>query len=101
MKKIFTIILFQLLLISSSNAEIIKKIDISGNNRVSDETVKIYGDIKTNQDYSEKDLNKTLINLYSTNFFEDVQINLINGELKISLIEYPVINTLLLSYISI
>ena len=60
MKKIFTIILFQLLLISSSNAEIIKKIDISGNNRVSDETVKIYGDIKINQNYSEKDLNKIL-----------------------------------------
>ena len=96
MKKIIIIILLQLLFVSTSYAEVVKKIVISGNNRVSDETVKIYGDIKTNQDYSEKDLNKTLINLYSTNFFEDVQINLINGELKISLIEYPVINTLLL-----
>ena len=96
MKKIIIIILLQLLFVSTSYAEVVKKIVISGNTRVSDETVKIYGDIKTNQDYTEKDLNKTLISLYSTNFFEDVQINLINGELKISLIEYPVINTLLL-----
>ena len=44
MKK-FLISIFLLLYTSTLNAEIIKKIEISGNERVSDETVKVYGDI--------------------------------------------------------
>ena len=37
-----------------------------------------------------------LSNLYGTNFFEDVKINFINGVLKINLIEYPIINSLVI-----
>ena len=58
------------------NAEVVKEIKISGNTRVSDETIKIYGDIKLNQDYNEQQLNKIINNLYSTNFFENVEISL-------------------------
>ena len=43
------------------NAEVIKKIDISGNSRVNEETIKIYGGIEINKDYSEKGLNKKAI----------------------------------------
>ena len=46
-KFIFTALL-TIISFSNLNAEIIKKIDISGNIRVSDETIKIYGDIKFN-----------------------------------------------------
>ena len=52
-------------------AENVSKIEISGNKRVSDETIIIYGDIKLNKDYQENDLNVILKNLYSTNFFEN------------------------------
>ena len=38
----------------------VNKLDISGNNRVSNETIKIYGDIKENKDYSEADIDKIL-----------------------------------------
>ena len=78
------------------NAEIVKKIQISGNKRVSKETIKIYGEINLNKDYSESDLNKMLNNLYSTDFFEDVKIVLENGNLKINLKEYPIINRLVI-----
>ena len=46
------IILFIIILLkfSISQAEIVKKIIIEGNNRVSDETIKIYGDIEINKD---------------------------------------------------
>ena len=47
----FFIIIF--LNISISRAEIIKKIEIT-NNRFSEETIKVYGDIKINKDYSER-----------------------------------------------
>ena len=81
---------------TQSFAEVVKKINISGNERVSDETVKIYGKIDHNSDYSEKDLNNILNNLYSTNFFEDVQVILSNGILNVKLTEFPVINELLI-----
>ena len=32
-------------------AEVIKKIEVIGNKRVSDETIKLYGDINLNKDY--------------------------------------------------
>ena len=30
----------------SSNAEIVKKVEINGNSRISDETIKVYGQLK-------------------------------------------------------
>ena len=96
MRKLLITFLISFLYISPTVAEIVKKIDISGNNRVSDETIKIYGDIKINQNYSDQDLNKILNNLFSTNFFEDVKIQLNNNILTINLIEHPVINQLII-----
>ena len=96
MIKIFIFIIALYLSISVSQAEIVNKIIIDGNQRVSDETVKIYGEIKINSNYSDSDLNKILNNLYSTEFFDDVTINLNNNILKINLKEYPVINQLVI-----
>ncbi len=78
------------------HAEIVKKIEVVGNKRVSPETIKLYGGIEINKDYQEQDLNKILTDLYSTNFFENVQINLSNGILKVNVKEYPVINNLVI-----
>ena len=44
------------------NSEVVNKIEINGNLRVSDETVKIYGEINDNEDYSERDLNRIINN---------------------------------------
>jgi outer membrane protein insertion porin family len=96
MRKLFIIVLIYLLYSSTAIAEVIKKINISGNSRVSEETIKIYGGIKINEDYKEKDLNRVLNDLFSTNFFEDVQIELSNNILNINLIEHPVINELII-----
>ena len=51
-----------------ANAEVVNKVVIKGNKRVSEETIKVYGEIKTNKDYSESDINEVLNNLYSTIF---------------------------------
>ena len=68
--KLITFILLTIFYVSTVNAEIVKRIEISGNKRVSDETIKIYGNININKDYSEKDLNKILTDLNSTNFLK-------------------------------
>ena len=96
MYKYFITLIFVLLLSNVIKAEIVTSVDIIGNKRVSEETIKIYGNISVNKDYSEKDLNKILTELYSTNFFKDIKIQLDRGVLKINLIEYPIINQLII-----
>ena len=95
MRKLITVTLLSIFFSTFLKAEIVDKVQIAGNKRVSDETVMIYGDINLGKDYSEQDLNKVLNNLYSTNFFEDVKLELNNGSLKINLIEFSVINKLI------
>ncbi len=85
-----------MLLTSKLSAEIIKKIEITGNERVSDETVKVYGDVSINQNVDNFKINEIIKNLYSTNFFEDIKISVSNETLFIKLIEYPVINEIII-----
>ena len=96
MHKLFIILFLSCFYHGFLQAEVIKKIEISGNKRVSSETIKAYGDININKDYSEEDLNKIITNLYSTNFFEGVKIKLSNGILIVQVKEYPVINDLII-----
>ncbi len=96
MRKLFIIFLLFILQKTLLNAEIIKKVQITGNKRVSDQTVLIYGDININQNYSEKDINLILEKLYKTNFFENVDLKLSNGILKVNLVEYPTIKNLII-----
>ena len=77
-------------------AEVVKSIEITGNSRVSDETIKLYGDIKLNKNYQESDLNQILNNLYETEFFQDVKVEISKGVLKINLEEHLVINELII-----
>ena len=95
MIKIFPFVVSLFLTFTSVEAEIVKDLKIKGNKRVTNETVKIYGEIEIGKDYSESDLDKVLKNLYSTNFFEDVNLKLQNNILFVSLKEYPVINQLI------
>ena len=78
------------------NAEIIKNIIIEGNERISDETIKVYGEVKLNDNIDEIKINEIIKNLYSTNFFEDISVSVSNQTLFIKLIEYPVINEIII-----
>ena len=80
--------------VNVSNAEIVTSIQINCNQRVSYETIKIYGNIKLNKDYNESDLNKILNNLFSTNFFEDVRVEISKNVLIINLTEFAVVRNL-------
>ena len=93
--KIFTTLLFVLMLTPLS-AETVNKIIINGNKRISEETIKVYGEINLNEKIDEIKINKILNNLYSTNFFEDVKIKVSNNILEIDLKEYPIINQLII-----
>ena len=98
MNKILIITLILNFFFSILNAEVVKKIEINGNKRISDETIKVYGEFKDTlgQDLSKSDLDRILKNLYLTDFFENVSIEIVNNTLKVDLKEYPVVNQLII-----
>ena len=97
MNKFFLNLVILVFSFTALNAETIKDIIIDGNKRISDETVKIYGKIEINKNYTDSDLDIVLKNLYETDFFEDVNIKLSENILKVKLKEYPFINQLVIT----
>jgi outer membrane protein insertion porin family len=90
-------ILFLFLLTSFNTflkAEIVSKILIEGNNRISPETIKMFSGVSKNDDLSDNDLNLILKNLYDSNFFELVSIKLENNTLTINVKENPIIQNI-------
>ncbi len=94
-KLFISIVVCSFFLFFNLNSAIIKKVEIFGNDRVSDQTIIVYGDIKINENVNEQKLNQILNDLYSTDFFEDVKIKIKGDVLIINLKEYSVINKLI------
>ena len=90
-KIFFKIIVFLFLFLNKGFADTIKKIDVSGNNRISDETIKLFIDVKINDEIDSNKLNDILKNLYNTNFFEDINLSFNNQILLINVIENSII----------
>ena len=81
----------------SSNAEVIKQIQINGNERISEQTIINFADIKIGKDVKPDELNIFLKNLYETNFFEDVNLTLTNNLLIIDVKELPIIQEIVIN----
>ena len=97
-RKIINYFLF-LILISFSlslKAEVLDKIIVNGNKRVSDETIILYGKINVKEDIDEQKINEIIGNLNSTNFFEDIEVEFKNKTLILNLKEYPILNQILI-----
>ena len=92
MLKIFTVLFYLVFL--NLHSEIVQKLQINGNDRISDETIKVYGEIEIGKDLSATDINRILKNLFDTNFFDDVKISVSNNVLNINVKEYAVINSI-------
>ena len=96
-KKIFFgFILFFLFFSAKSYAEIVDKVDVEGNERITLETIVIFGDIEIGKNYESADINLLIKKLYETNFFSDISVELQNGQLNIIVKENPIINTVTL-----
>ena len=93
------LLIFFLILLKTTHvsAEIISDLRVEGNNRVSNETIYIFSKIKKGDDLSNADLNDALKRLYETNFFEDVKLSLEKKILTIKVIEYPVVQEIIIN----
>ena len=96
-KILFVFILFFLAFDNASYAEMVKKVEVKGNERISAETIVIFGDIAINEDYKSSDINLLIKKLYETTFFSNISIELENGKLTIFVEENPIINSVVLN----
>ena len=87
MVKYFLIFFFIFFNITFVNAEIVKSISVTGNERITDNTIIIFSKINIGDDLKINDLNKVINNLYETDFFKDVSVNLKNNILAINVLE--------------
>ena len=61
-KIIYTFVLFFVILHTESFSEVVKDVEIKGNERISPETVYMFGDIKLGSNYESSDVNKLIKN---------------------------------------
>ena len=61
----------------------VKKVEIKGNERISLETIVIFGDIAIDKDYESSDINLLIKKLYETTFFSNISVELENNKLTI------------------
>jgi len=96
LKKFFFFLYFVLTFFFSNivYSEIVKKIIIIGNERISDETIRIFSNINVDDNLTAESLNKILKEIYSTGFFEDVQVEFSENILKINVIENFIIQNI-------
>ena len=91
---IFTILLFS---INLSVGEIVKKIEITGNERIPSETILMFSATSVNDDLDNDSLNSVLKSIYGSNFFKNVNINFENNILSINVLENPIIESVVFS----
>ena len=93
--KIF-LILISTIFFTSANADKIENFEISGNNRISAETIIMFSDFQINNEINDQKLNEILKNLYDTNFFENVIVEYNQNTLFIKVEELPIIQNIIL-----
>ena len=85
MLKFISIILFFTLFIFKANSEIVKKIEVKNNNRVSKDTILIFSKIEIGKNYTQNDLNLIIQDLYETDFFSNISLEINDGTLIIDI----------------
>ena len=93
-KKFILSITLTLLFTNHVFSEIVKKIEINGNDRIPKETIKIFSNIDIDDDVNDDEINKILKNLYETDYFSSIDVIIQNNILKINVVENPIIYNL-------
>ena len=97
MYKFLTSIIIFFIFSLNLNAEIIKEIIIKNNDRISKATIINFSRIKIGEDIDDNILNSIVKNLYETNFFSDVKVQLANNQLIINVQENKIIQTVIIN----
>jgi len=96
-KKLIYIFIFQTLFINHSYSEIIKQFNIIGNDRITDETIIMFSNLKVGDKINNDILNDSLKNIYITNYFKSVLASNNNGIIEIKVEENPIIQSIVIN----
>ena len=94
LKVLFLSLVVLLLFIHNLHSEIIKNIKISGNERIKNETLLTFLPPLLDKEITDSEINSITKNLYETNFFKDVTIELKDDLLLINVVENPIIQNI-------
>ena len=89
----FLIIIFSLkfFLFTNVHAEKLKTIEIFGNERLADETIILFSNLEIGENINNDLINNTFKNLFQTDYFKDLKITFDSGNIKITVIENPIL----------
>ena len=96
MKKLLIFLCF-IFFSTSINAEVINKILIKNNNRITNQSIITYGKIEIGKEYNNSNLNEILKNLYNTNFFKNVSLSIEGETLVIDVEENQIIQSVIIN----
>ena len=94
LKTLLLIFCFILFSFNFSFAKTFEDINLTGNKRVSLDTIIVLGKIDKNADYETSNLNQIIKDLFATGFFENISLNIDNNILNIAVVENPIIENL-------
>ena len=93
LKRFFFIVFFYIsFFFSISYAEEVKQIEVIGNERISTETIAIFGDLALGKNYEAPDISDLIKKLYETQFFSEISVNINNNKLTITVKENSIVN---------
>jgi len=94
-KKIFfSFVLFFVFFNNNSYSDVVEQVEIIGNERISNETIIIFGDVAVGKNYEVSDVNSIIKKLYETTFFSYISAEVKNKKLTITVKENPIINSI-------
>lgn len=91
------LLLVFIFLVSNSYANTFNQINVTGNERISKETILVLSNLKTGINYDDNQLNQSFKNLFQSNFFKDINFEVLDNVLNISIVENPIIEDLEIS----
>ena len=92
-RKFFFVILLILSITKLAFSDEIKTFEVIGNDRLAKETIILFSELNVNDSINSNDLNNAFKKLYTTDYFKDIKISFDNGNLKINVIENPLIQS--------
>lgn len=82
----------QLAAVVAAQAAVVSSIDVRGNRRVDDATVREYVGIQPGRNFGPVDIDEGVKRLFGTGLFADVRINQVGSTLVVQVDEYAVVN---------
>ena len=82
---------------SNLKAEVYNEIKVTGNKRLSFETILMFSGLETGVNLSNNDLNDAIKKLYETDYFKNIEIEIYDSKLEIKLVENPIIQSIIIS----